>query len=197
MPESKDVPSSLVTVWGACVILVQVTFVPTLMVSVAGLKAKLPLLSVVIVTAWPLPAVVAVGVVPTVGGVGVLPEVGVEVEPVPVEEPPQAVKRTSMPSVSRTSQTLYVCAEKNEPFCAFPCIVFPFLQVLRAEMRMELASLYRTCHSTPDGTPEPWKRDTWSRGSPGKDTRPGYANKRSLHWIEKESRRMPVLLEES
>ena len=47
MPELKDLPSSLVTVWGAWVILVQVTFVPTLMVSVAGLKAKLPLLSVV------------------------------------------------------------------------------------------------------------------------------------------------------
>jgi hypothetical protein len=64
MPESKDLPSSLVTVWPVWVILVQVTFVPALMVSVAGLKAKLPLLSVVIVTAWPLLAVVAVGVVP-------------------------------------------------------------------------------------------------------------------------------------
>ena len=73
MPESKDLPSSLVTVWPVWVILVQVTFVPTLMVSVAGLKAKLPLLSVVMVTAWPLLAVVAVGVVPAVVAVGVFP----------------------------------------------------------------------------------------------------------------------------
>src|SRR6266699_589863 len=73
MPESKDLPSSLVTVWPVWVILVQVTIVPTLMVSVAGLKAKLPLLSVVMVTAWPLLAVVAVGVVPAVVAVGVFP----------------------------------------------------------------------------------------------------------------------------
>jgi hypothetical protein len=35
-----------------------------LMVSVAGLKAKLPLLSVVMVTAWPLLAVVCGGGIP-------------------------------------------------------------------------------------------------------------------------------------
>ena len=52
MPESKDLPSSLVTVWPAWVMLVQVTVVPSLTVSIAGLKAKLPLLSVVMVTAW-------------------------------------------------------------------------------------------------------------------------------------------------
>ena len=33
MPESNDLPSSLVTVWPACVMLVQVTFVPTLIVN--------------------------------------------------------------------------------------------------------------------------------------------------------------------
>ena len=48
-PESNVLPSSLVTVWGATVMLVHVTVVPTGMVSVAGLKAKLPLLFVVIV----------------------------------------------------------------------------------------------------------------------------------------------------
>jgi type III secretory pathway component EscU len=105
MPESKDLPSSLVTVWPTWVILVQVTFVPTLTVSVAGLKAKLPLLSVVMVTAWPLlAAVVAVGVVPAVVAVGVFPVAGVDVEPEPeVVPPPQAAKRTS---ASRTSHTL-------------------------------------------------------------------------------------------
>lgn len=100
MPESKDLPSSLVTVWPVWVILVQVTVVPTLMVSVAGLKAKLPLLSVVIVTAWPLlAAVVAVGVVLAVVAIAV----GVEPE---LDEvlPPHAAKRTSVPSASRTNR---------------------------------------------------------------------------------------------
>ena len=43
----------------------QVTVVPTAMVSNLGLKVKLPLLSVVMVTVWvgPVTAVVAVGVV--------------------------------------------------------------------------------------------------------------------------------------
>ncbi len=107
MPESKDLPSSLVTVWPVWVILVQVTFVPTLMVSVAGLKAKLPLLSVVIVTAWPLLAVVAVGVVPAVVAVGVVHVAAVGVEPeLEVVPPPHAAKRISALSVSRTSHTL-------------------------------------------------------------------------------------------
>ncbi len=89
MPESNDLPSSLVTVWPACVMLVQVTFVPTLMVSVVGPKAKLPLLSVVMVTAWPLlAAVVAVGVVPAVVAVGVFPVAAVGVEPEPEVVPP-------------------------------------------------------------------------------------------------------------
>ncbi len=95
MPESKDLPSSLVTI------------VPTLIVSVAGLKAKLPLLSVVMVTAWPLLAVVAVGVVPAVVAVGVFPVAAVGVTPEPeVVPPPQAAKRTSALSTSRTSHTL-------------------------------------------------------------------------------------------
>jgi hypothetical protein len=85
MPESKDLPSLLVTVE------------PSLMMSVVGLKAKLPLLSLVMVTAWPLlAAVVAVGVVPAVVAVGVVPVAGVGVEPEPEGAPPrQAAKRTS------------------------------------------------------------------------------------------------------
>src|SRR5260221_1876146 len=99
MPESKDLPSSLVTVWPACVMLVQVTFVPTLTVSVAGLKAKLPLLSVVMGTAWPLlAAVVAVGAVPVAA-------LGVEPEP-EGGPPPHAVQRTN---AGRTSPTLWQC----------------------------------------------------------------------------------------
>jgi hypothetical protein len=65
-PELKVLLASrLVTVWGVWVVFFQVTVVPTLMVSVPGLKTKLPLLSVVIVTAWvgPVTALVGVGVV--------------------------------------------------------------------------------------------------------------------------------------
>ena len=101
MPESKDLPSSLVTVCGAAVILVQVTVVPTLMVIVAGLKAKLPLLSVVMVTAIALPDVV--GVVALV--VGVLPVAAVGVVPVPEPlSPPHAASRTSAARANMMSQ---------------------------------------------------------------------------------------------
>ena len=55
VPELKDFPSSLVTVCGAAVVFFQVTVVPILMVNVAGLKANEPLLSVMIMTVWPLP----------------------------------------------------------------------------------------------------------------------------------------------
>src|ERR1700682_1251711 len=71
MPESNVVPSSLVTVCGAPVVLVQVTVVPTLMVMLAGLNAKVPLL--VIETAMAEPDGVAVGVLPAGAVVGVLP----------------------------------------------------------------------------------------------------------------------------
>lgn len=66
-PELKVLLASrLVTVWGVWVEFFQITVVPTLMVSVLGLKTKLPLLSVVIATAWvgPVTALVGVGVVP-------------------------------------------------------------------------------------------------------------------------------------
>jgi hypothetical protein len=50
VPLSKVVPSSLVIVWGTADIFFQITVVPTLIVNVAGLKTKLPLLWVVIST---------------------------------------------------------------------------------------------------------------------------------------------------
>ena len=55
VPESKDLPSSLVTVWPTEVLFFQVTVVPALMVKVAGLKANEPLLSVMIMTVCALP----------------------------------------------------------------------------------------------------------------------------------------------
>ena len=56
VPESNDFPSSLVTVSAAAVVFFQVTVVPALIVKVAGLKANEPLLSVMIMTVWALPA---------------------------------------------------------------------------------------------------------------------------------------------
>ena len=50
IPESKDLPSSLVTVCPTAVVFFQVTVVPALIVKVAGLKANEPLLSVMIIT---------------------------------------------------------------------------------------------------------------------------------------------------
>ena len=65
VPESNVFPSLLVTVWGATVVFFHMTVVPAGIVSVAGLKAKLPLLSVVIVTVIVGPLIAAVvGVVP-------------------------------------------------------------------------------------------------------------------------------------
>ena len=55
VPESKELPSSLVTVWPTEVLFFQVTVVPALMVKVAGLKANEPLLSVMIKTVCALP----------------------------------------------------------------------------------------------------------------------------------------------
>ena len=63
-PVLNVLPSLLVTVWGACVVLFQITVVPTEIVSVFGLNVNWPLLSVVMVTVCvaPVGAVVAVGV---------------------------------------------------------------------------------------------------------------------------------------
>jgi len=116
VPESNVLPSSLVTVWGATVIFFHMTVVPTGMVNLPGLKAKLPLLSVVMVTVivgslmavvavdvvlpslpYPCPyALVVVDVVPA--NVFVL-AVSAAVDPVLVL--PQAASRTTAPSASR------------------------------------------------------------------------------------------------
>ena len=87
---------------------------PALIVKVAGLKAKEPLLSVMIMTVWALPACVAVAVgvlvVPVVGvaaGVLVVPVVGVV--PVLVELPPQAARSTSALSATRQNKTGLRC----------------------------------------------------------------------------------------
>ena len=109
LPESKDVPSSLVTVCGALVLLVQVTVVPTLTVMVAGLNAKVPLVTIETAIVGPDGAAVAVvpfvgvGVLPAGAVVGVLPAcVGVGVVPV-VVVPPQAASTIIMATPSRTS----------------------------------------------------------------------------------------------
>jgi hypothetical protein len=52
LPLSKVCPSSLVTVCGTDDTFFQITVEPALMVRVAGLKPKLPLLSFVIISRW-------------------------------------------------------------------------------------------------------------------------------------------------
>ncbi len=103
-PESKA-PWSAVTVWVTESLFVQVTLVPVFTVSVAGLKVKfrivtlLPLLADVLVDA-------VVGVlVGAVVGVFVGAAVGIGVDAVVVEPPPQAARSTSRPAASRHSQT--------------------------------------------------------------------------------------------
>src|SRR3989442_982471 len=68
-PELNVLRSSLVTVCGVCVVFFQITVVPAFTVSVLGLKVKVPLLSVVIITVCvgPFVAVVAVGARVAVG----------------------------------------------------------------------------------------------------------------------------------
>jgi hypothetical protein len=82
------------------------------MVNVAGLKAKEPLLSVIIMTVWPLPAcvgaVVGVLVTPVVGVeavVVVAAVVGVVPELVAVESPPQAARSTSALRATKENMT--------------------------------------------------------------------------------------------
>src|SRR5437016_3291705 len=63
-PELNVLPSSLVTVCGVCVVFFQITVIPVFTVSILGMKVKVPLLSVVIITicVGPFAAVVAVAV---------------------------------------------------------------------------------------------------------------------------------------
>ena len=121
MPESKVVPSSLVTVWGALVVLVQVMVVPTLMVMVAGLNAKVPLLVIETAIAGPDDVAVAVG-----AEVGVLPAgavVGVGVEPPPVD-PPQAASTIMAANASRTNHAPALSRLVRVTGCVFTCIAF-------------------------------------------------------------------------
>lgn len=101
-PESNDEPSSLVTVCGVPVIFFQTTVVPTGIVSVLGLKVKVPVLSVVIVTVIVLP--VTVGAVVGVGDGAATVAVGFELVVPPVlVEPPQAARKKRTPTMSKES----------------------------------------------------------------------------------------------
>jgi len=105
-PESNDEPSSLVTVCGAPVIFFQTTMVPTGIVSVLGLKVKVPVLSVVMVTVIVLAVVVGavVAVDDGTATVAVGVAVGFELVVVPVVvEPPQAARMKRTPTMSRES----------------------------------------------------------------------------------------------
>lgn len=79
VPLSNSCPSSLVTVWGANDIFFQITVVPTLIVNVAGLKPKLPLLSFMIINICvePEAGVRLVGATVGVGVEMLAPAVGV------------------------------------------------------------------------------------------------------------------------
>jgi len=101
MPESNDLPSSLVTVCGALVILVHVTVVPTLMVMAAGLNAKV--LLDMIETAIVLPDGAVVGVLPDGAVVGVVPPAVGVVPVLVVPPPPQAASSTSAANASKTN----------------------------------------------------------------------------------------------
>ncbi len=131
MPESNDVPSSLVTVCGAPVVLVQVTVVPTVMVMVAGLKPKLPV-DVSMAMAFVGPDGVAV--VPVVG---VLPAwVGVGVEP-PLVDPPQAASAIIAENASRTNHARPPRSLDRVAMCVFKRISFLFCMYIETSSEQE------------------------------------------------------------
>ena len=113
MLESNDVPSSLVTVCGAPVVLVQVTVVPTVMVMVVGLKPKLPVDESM--------AIAFVGP----DGVAVVPVVGVGVLPPPVE-PPHAASTIIAAKASRTNHARPLRRLDRVAVCVFKSISFLF-----------------------------------------------------------------------
>src|ERR1700694_4800682 len=127
MPESNVLPSSLVTVCGAPVVLVQVTVVPTLMVMVTGLKPKLPVdesMAIAFVGPDGVAVVPVVGVLPAGAVVGVLPAwVGVGVEP------PQAASTIIAAKASRTNHARPLCREDRVSVCVFKRIFSLFLYV--------------------------------------------------------------------
>ena len=129
VPLSVVVPSSVVTVWGAEDIFFQTMVVPALMVSVVGLKPKLPLLMLVISTVCVAPetvVVVAAGCV--VVGVGdglvfVVPVVGLGAATVGAAAAfvlgvllPHALSSTNAPTTSGQNQTSLLCCCKYDFF---------------------------------------------------------------------------------
>jgi hypothetical protein len=98
-------PWSAVTVWVTASLFVQVTFVPVFTVRLAGLKAKLIIVTLVPLLAGVLVDAVVGVAVGAVVGVFVGTVVGVLVDAVVVEPPPQAARSTRMPAASRHSQT--------------------------------------------------------------------------------------------
>jgi len=105
------------------------TVVPTLIVTIVGLKPKVPSLFVMILTAFVGPVGAVVGVVP-VAVVGVVPVVGALVavgvgvvpDPVPVL-PPQAARRTNAHSASRQHKMYFAVGARFLVVCVFLCIV--------------------------------------------------------------------------
>ena len=99
VPLSNVVPSSLVTVWGAAETFFQITVVPTLIVSVVGLKAKLPspLVMIIMICIEPATGVCRTAVGGIAVGVGAATVVvgGVVGSAVTVLPPPQAASSTS------------------------------------------------------------------------------------------------------
>ena len=134
-PPLSKAPWSAVTVWVIESLLVQVTLVPIFTVSVAGLKAKfiivtlLPLLEGVVVVAVVgvlVGAVVGVLVGVAVGVfVGAVVGIGVDVVVVP---PPQPARKRSRPAASRHSPT---CVVKNA--WVF-CMIFPLLHCYKIDI---------------------------------------------------------------
>ena len=104
LPESNDLPSSLVTVCATEVTFFQVTIVPTLIVRVVGLKAKEPLLSFIIMTTDPLAEPELVGVFVAAGAVA-LPLLLLLVEVVP----PQADKSKIIANAIADNHTHTCC----------------------------------------------------------------------------------------
>jgi hypothetical protein len=133
MPESNVVPSSLVTVCGAPVVLVQVPVVPTLMVMLVGANPNVPV-AVEIDTAIVGPDGVAVGVLPAGAVVGVLPAgAGVGVVPV-VVVPPQAANTIIAANASRTNHARPLRRLDRVAVCVFKRISFLFCMYIETRV---------------------------------------------------------------
>ena len=122
-PELNVLSSSLVTVCGVCVVFFQITVVPALTVSVLGLKVKVPLLSVVIITVCvgPFVAVVAVAV----GAIVAVGDSELVLEELESELLPHADKSIRLPNSRRYNK---LRTERLATF-ALLCIIFPSSQL--------------------------------------------------------------------